>query len=536
LRSAALFSFTARDLSDLGLDMGFDMPAADLVCENLFFELLDDATAYASFLRAYVAGGSFADMPLGTLRGAPLTAEVVRDCAADDLGAELARSAYGGVASSELGQAGRLGTRTYHASLVPAGVVGLDSRVIVQNAGSGPSRVEAEFRDSEDCGRTYPCPDMGVAPGESLVLSPSACAQGRLGSLILRSSEPLAVAVDVVAGSGLASYTAVAGSPAAGAERPVVPSAQAGSVLFGPLVLFDPDRETDLFVQNMDADTAAHVRLTWIDRDGETLRVDEGSVCPGGGRSFAAPRRGAGVSSTVGSVRVESLPVDSEDPSAAATAPPIAGVLYTTRSDSMQLQAPDSGAYALLGGAQALLWPTAGPGSGGSPVEDVGGTATGVAALAVPALSKAIAEPNADGADTTTDLAIANLVAAPGFTDFVIYLYDQNALMDYVCEKLNEKQVEYIRLDTWGYVNPGFAGSAIVSAVFWEHDVFADDGLWLRNLVGLGGVTVQHRDAGPAGPAWSDPLAQVELPALSPEAVRAIDPPIPLCAGGGPVH
>jgi hypothetical protein len=89
-------------------------------------------------------------------------------------------------------------------------------------------------------------------------------------------------------------------------------------------------------------------------------------------------------------------------------------------------------------------------------------------------------------------VAIANVVPKPGFTDFVIYVYDQNGLLDYVCQKLNEKQVEYIDLQTWGYINRGFKGSAIISAFFWEHDVFADDGRFLRNLVGLGAVAIER--------------------------------------------
>jgi hypothetical protein len=44
--------------------------------------------------------------------------------------------------------------------------------------------------------------------------------------------------------------------------------------------------------------------------------------------------------------------------------------------------------------------------------------------------------------------------------------------VDFPCQNLTEKQVEYINLATWGYVNPRFNGSAIVSATFWEHDVF----------------------------------------------------------------
>ena len=68
-----------------------------------------------------------------------------------------------------------------------------------------------------------------------------------------------------------------------------------------------------------------------------------------------------------------------------------------------------------------------------------------------------------DGTGVTSELAIANVVPKPGFTDFVIYIYDQNGLLDYVCQKLNEKQVEYIDLQTWGYINTGFKGSAIIS-------------------------------------------------------------------------
>ena len=87
-----------------------------------------------------------------------------------------------------------------------------------------------------------------------------------------------------------------------------------------------------------------------------------------------------------------------------------------------------------------------------------------------------------------------NVVPKPGFTDFAIYIYDQNGLLDYVCQKLNEKQAEYIDLQTWGYVSPGFKGSAVISAVFWEHDVFGDPptGQFLRNILGLGAVAVER--------------------------------------------
>jgi hypothetical protein len=43
-------------------------------------------------------------------------------------------------------------------------------------------------------------------------------------------------------------------------------------------------------------------------------------------------------------------------------------------------------------------------------------------------------------------------------------------------------------------------GSAVVSAVFWEHDVFDATGGFQRNLVGLGGVIVERIGGTLGGP------------------------------------
>ncbi|MCW5881759.1 MAG: hypothetical protein KIS91_12555, partial [Anaerolineae bacterium] len=65
-------------------------------------------------------------------------------------------------------------------------------------------------------------------------------------------------------------------------------------------------------------------------------------------------------------------------------------------------------------------------------------------------------------------------------------------LIDFVCEKLNEKQVEYIDLSKWGWIQPGFKGSAVISATFWEHEVFDPYGKFVRNVVGLGAIKVER--------------------------------------------
>jgi hypothetical protein len=142
--------------------------------------------------------------------------------------------------------------------------------------------------------------------------------------------------------------------------------------------------------------------------------------------------------------------------------------------------------------------------------------------LAVPALEKASATRAA-----RTQLSILNKVTAPGFTDFAFYLYDQNGLLDFVCEKLNEQQVEYIDLATWGYVTPNFHGSALVSAEYWEHDVFSPDGNFLFSLVDLGAVLMR---SGPAEENAADATSASLASALDP-VLRHLSP-AHLCING----
>ncbi|MFN8473481.1 MAG: hypothetical protein U0822_14925 [Anaerolineae bacterium] len=187
-------------------------------------------------------------------------------------------------------------------------------------------------------------------------------------------------------------------------------------------------------------------------------------------------------------MRVESQAWESPgDP--AVNAVPIAAVaeLLQYSSPTKILQAT---AYNLFPEDQGYVWQI---GAG-----DANGLQGGVAVIGIPSFAKRGNQP----LNLTTDIAIQNLVPKPGFTDFVVYVYDQNGLLDYVCEKLNEKQVEYINLDNWGWIQPGFLGSAVISAVYWEHDVITGIPVFgsqnpqipilLRNVVGLAAVKVER--------------------------------------------
>jgi hypothetical protein len=113
---------------------------------------------------------------------------------------------------------------------------------------------------------------------------------------------------------------------------------------------------------------------------------------------------------------------------------------------------------------------------------------SGVGRIGIPSLLKDVGRTG-----LTTELSITNLVPAPGFTDFIIYIYDQNGLVNSLCEKLNEKQVEYLDVEaSLAFLPGGFKGSAVISAVYWEHMAFDDFGGLARNLVGLAAVKIER--------------------------------------------
>jgi hypothetical protein len=157
----------------------------------------------------------------------------------------------------------------------------------------------------------------------------------------------------------------------------------------------------------------------------------------------------------------------------------VAIAMLVKYSDAQRSEPREAMAYNLLPEHKVYDWQIGGQGSGG--------LYSGVGLIAIPSLLKDL---GATG--VTSELAITNVVPKPGFTDFAIYLFDQNGLIDYVCQKLNEKQVEYIDFQRWGYINDGFKGSAVISATFWEHDVFDPRGRFARNVVGLAAVAVER--------------------------------------------
>jgi hypothetical protein len=250
-------------------------------------------------------------------------------------------------------------------------------------------------------------------------------------------------------------------------------------VLFGPLIFSEYQGwDTGVQVQNIDPAKAAKVKVYFLDRSGDIITTLVDWICPRGSQTYFLPIVARLPGSWVGSIRVESQEWWNAG-SAAVRAPSVVGVAQLIKySDVARSTTEQAIAYSLLPEHKAYNWQVG--------FAD-GGLDQGVGLIAIPSLLKDL-----DGDGVTSEVAIMNLAEKPGFTDFAIFIYDQNGLLDFVCQKLHDRQVEYIDLQTWGYVGAGFRGSAIISATFWEHDVFNPTGEFVRNLVGLGAVSVER--------------------------------------------
>jgi hypothetical protein len=380
------------------------------------------------------------------------------------------------------------GGYTYYVPLIYANRAGFNTWVYIQNGGLECSSVEIWMKAQDDCLRAQICEVSALAPGETYQFDPTTCVNaqpggpgtgGWLGSAWIRTSQPMGIAVDIWGRDVLMTYV---GEPAElnyTFDPEAADYTPGNQVAFGPLVYSEYQGwETGIQVQNLSPVVAAKVKVYFLDRSGDVITTLVDWICPRGSQTFFLPVVHNLPGNWVGSVRVESQEwLTPGGP--AVRAPNIVAVATLLKySDAQRTETREAIAYNLLPEHKIFDWQI---GYGG------GGLDSGVGLIAIPSL---LADLDATG--VTSEVAIANIVPKPGFTDFVIYIYDQNGLLDYICQKLNEKQVEYIDLNTWGYINNGFKGSAIISAFFWEHDVFAGDGRFLRNLVGLGAVAVER--------------------------------------------
>jgi hypothetical protein len=413
--------------------------------------------------------------------GEPIAVEVVRKSPGNTNPSMVMSGAYSGLSAIMEGRYDPLfGGFAFYAPVVYSGFLGFNSWLYIQNSGSECSSVELWFKAQDDCLRAQVCEVMQLSPGYTAQFNVAGCVPpGFVGSVWIRASQPLGIVVDQIGPNVLMSYTGIAAELCFLFNGQCLDQGGGSLVAYGPLIYREQQGwDTRVYVQNLSSIVAAKVKVYFVDHSGGIITTLVDWVCPRGEQTFFLPLVNNLPGNYVGAIRVESQAWESPgDPFVNAV--PIAAVAeliqYSSPARTTPLQAL---AYNLFPQEQAYVWQT---GAG------AGGLESGVGLIGIPSLLQ-----RGNSLGIQTELAIQNVVPKPGFTDFAIFVYDQNGLLDYVCEKLNEKQVEYIDLSTWGWVQPGFKGSAVISATFWEHDVFGATGAFLRNVVGLAAVKIER--------------------------------------------
>jgi hypothetical protein len=479
-RSALALSFTARRLSEIGVTGIADDVVADWFCRRLgevgedgAFADLATCAQYAALKTAFDSGAVFEGVPMDRAVGAPLAAEVHRSCPADVVAGAIVTSAYEGVGSNALGTPdGATNRYGYYAPSVEIDrATGPVSTLHVQNAGTTVASVDVWAHDRSSAGKL--CGTLQVPPGASVPFHPETCQPAPLpGAVRLESTQPLAVAVDAWGRDAQTTYTAAPGSvgrDAAGATWPVGDQTAA----FGPLA-HDPRYgwESEIAVQNHSGTRSAEVTVTFHDAAGAVVASADRTIQPHAVETVVLPISDGLPGLHAGTVRVVSKAPPS-DPSGGPV--PVSAVATLTRfSDEARTGIYERMAYALS--------PSAATRSGSGDGAD--GMTSGAAAVALPLVAMDL-----DGFGVGTEIVLANQVPDPGWTDVAVLVYDQNALADVMCRRLGAMEVDYITLGYSGVFDNGFIGSALVSAVYWEHLAPAGAGTEV-NRVGISAATV----------------------------------------------
>ncbi|MFN8483393.1 MAG: hypothetical protein U0768_10160 [Anaerolineae bacterium] len=422
--------------------------------------------------------------------GEPIAVEVVRKMPGNATPSFVMADAYSGLSAMQEGRYDPIfGGFAYYAPVAYSGYNGWNSWLYIQNSGAECTSVELWFKDRDSCLRAQICSIPQVSPGYSAQFNVAGCAPpGFTGSAWIRASQPLGIVVDQIGQDVLMSYTGVAAELCYVFNGQCLDAGGGSQVAYGPLIYRETNGwATVIHVQNMSSIVAAKVKVYFVDQSGDIITTLVDWICPRGETEFPLALVNNLPGQYVGAVRVESQAWESPgDP--AVNAVPIAAVaeLLNYSSPTKITQAT---AYNLFPEDQGYYWQI---GQG-----DASGLQGGVAVIGIPSLMQ-----RGNAYNMVTDISVQNLVPKPGFTDFVMYVYDQNGLLDYVCEKLNEKQVEYINLANWNWIQPGFVGSAVISAVYWEHEVISGVPVFgpgnpqlpilLRNVVGLAAVKVER--------------------------------------------
>jgi hypothetical protein len=310
---------------------------------------------------------------------------------------------------------------------------GWSSKIWIQNSGMECTSLDVWFHKQQDCLKANVQEVLSLCPGETIAVTPSS--PGFLGSAWIRASQPLGVIVDEYNGNGsiLMSYR---GMPAGIYE----------GFLYGSLFNFAPliYREfngwnTSIVVQNLSSVVNALVKVYFLDNSGDIIDTIVEWICPRGSQTFYLPAINTLPGQYVGQARIESQnwwgPGDPLQ-----NAPLVLSVVNLVNYVSGQ-----GAAYNTF-----PRWEVQLDGYG----KDVG----------LPMLVKDKHDPyEPTGSHWSSEIAMTNLDMEPGISVYRLDFFDQNGLLYSLCQTLNEKQVDYIKLKNIGIIPDGWLGSGIIS-------------------------------------------------------------------------
>ncbi len=433
-KSAIIYTFPQVQILN---DQGQLVNVADEFCERLFSDVTFNADEFRRFDLAYRQGVDFFGLP--TTGGQPVAVDVVRVGQGTPSPDLLVSGAYTGITGPEEGAFDPVfGGFAYYAPVVYADAGGLTSWLYIQNSGLDCTGVELWFQEQGECLRAQVAEIITLAPGETTQFNVSdVVGPSFVGSVWIRTSQPVGIIVDHIGQDILMTDKGVA------ARNAIFESGS--EVLFGPLIYREfQGWETSISVQNLSGSRYGAVKVYFYDESGNIITTLVDYICPRGTQTFFLPVINGLPGQFVGAVRVESL-TPFNNAGSGGPFVPIAGVAHLKKyTDPTASQIQEAISYNLFSEPQVFDWQL-GPGNAGL--------------IGIPSVLR-------QGRGLSTELAIQNVNPNPGFTDFAIYLYDANGLLEVVCEKLSAFNVEYINFNSWGIINPGFVGSVVISGVF----------------------------------------------------------------------
>ncbi|MSP11331.1 MAG: DUF11 domain-containing protein [Chloroflexi bacterium] len=459
--SAVVYSMNAVD--KVRDSRGNLVPFSDIACYSLYQNIVFNDAEWYLFDQAYRnqgiyygpvgVNGSQLQLDFGAHQGEPLAVEVDRTCPGDVTPGFKASAAYTGISSDMEGAPDpTFGGYAYYVPLIyTQGQGGYNTTLWIQNSGDQCTSVEIYFQKQDNCLHPTIGEILTLAPGETIGFDPASVLPANppwQGSAWVRASKPLGVVVDVRGKNMFGSYVGVPAQLQTTFNG--TPEFSFGTAVnYAPLIYREYNGwQTGIQVQNLSSVTNAKVKVYFVDHTGGIIATVVDWICPRGSQTFFLPVINGLPGNYVGAARIESQNWWTPgDPS--VQAPNVLSVVNLVKyADQSSTTTPlEMAMYNALPEWKSFDWQIGKPPG-----------LLGMGLLGVPLVSKGALN------QIYSELAIQNLNPNPGFTDFAIFFYDQNGLLDTVCEKLNEKQVEYIDLASWGFVPNGFNGSVVISA------------------------------------------------------------------------